>query len=520
MLSLIVGAWLIERSDVPVAPATWAIAGAAIGGVLFAGSLAEQDYMSEPGLFAGALAALIGFAASRVFLGGAEERLSARGESDAGTTLNLIADGAVLAVRAALAVLVEPSAYLAVAFCAWVLVVQRRRAGRSTKASEYCVDEARTRARGRPEARDARAGGRRWARAAVRRDHASWSVLLRLRQRVPVGDSGGGGIDHHGHGFPTSTVCRPSAGTTAGRAATSTTGPRAGSADLRRVRTITDTVHNMNFDHLSRSTPTVFEQLEDAGVRTACTPFLIYRGRTRHEMGLQGWIRRVAQAANLRQAVYGPAELFYGELYASQDVDARRRLRDPARATPTPVAWRLHRALRPVRLPAALAAGQRPLLPPARATGDPCVHRARGRCLQQLVERPGARSIPERSRRDPDVGPFPVAVTRRIQLAEALSDWRVLQPNDPDPESADLAVAPGARSAMVYALAEDGARERLRARVLRRLRSVEGVDLLAWMEGGEACLWSDRGELRFTPGTQPDRSPPDDLGPGREPRHD
>jgi hypothetical protein len=128
MLSLIVGAWLIERSDIPVSPATWAIAGAAIGGVLFAGSLAERDYMSEPGLFAGALAALIGFTAARVFLGGAEERLSGRGESDAGTTLSQIADAAVLAVTS-LAVLAEPSAYLAVAFCAWVLVVRRRRAG-------------------------------------------------------------------------------------------------------------------------------------------------------------------------------------------------------------------------------------------------------------------------------------------------------------------------------------------------------------------------------------------------------
>ena len=94
-----------------------------------------------------------------------------------------------------------------------------------------------------------------------------------------------------------------------------------------------------------------------------------------------------------------------------------------------------------------------------------------------------------------------IAVSRRVHLAEALSDWRVLQPNDPDPESADLAVAPGARSAMVYGLAEDGARERLRGRVLRRLRSLEGVDLLAWMDGDEACLWSDRGELRFAPGS-------------------
>jgi hypothetical protein len=54
---------------------------------------------------------------------------------------------------------------------------------------------------------------------------------------------------------------------------------------------------------------------------------------------------------------------------------------------------------------------------------------------------------------------------------------------------------------MVYALAEDSARVRTRGRVLRRLRSVEGIDVLAWMEGDEGCLWTDRGELRFAPGS-------------------
>src|SRR5918996_4873770 len=90
----------------------------------------------------------------------------------------------------------------------------------------------------------------------------------------------------------------------------------------------------MNFEHLSRAPPTVFESLDDAGGRTACTPFLIFRGRTRHELALQGWMRRVARAANFRHAVYGPAELFYGELYASRAGDcpptlARPGTRDP-----------------------------------------------------------------------------------------------------------------------------------------------------------------------------------------------
>ena len=100
------------------------------------------------------------------------------------------------------------------------------------------------------------------------------------------------------------------------------------------LRALTDTVYNMNFDHLSRQQLTVFERLDDMGVRTACTPFLIFRGRVRHELGVQGWLRRVAQAANFRHAVYGPAELFYGELYSSQVVDCRPTLARPGTRDP------------------------------------------------------------------------------------------------------------------------------------------------------------------------------------------
>jgi hypothetical protein len=268
------------------------------------------------------------------------------------------------------------------------------------------------------------------------------------------------------------------------------------------LRTITDTVYNMNFDHLSRRSPTVFERLEDAGVRTACTPFLIYRGRTRHEMGLQGWLRRVAQAANLRQAVYGPSELFYGELYASQDVDCQASLARPGTRDPYSgcVASYIERYdlydFLLLSLPdndhfSHRHGPQATLASIARADA----------CLQQLAEAAGGE---ERFLRDHAVilmsDHAQTGVSRRAQLAAALSDWRVLQPNDPDPESAELAVSPGARSGMVYALAEDGARERQRDRVVRRLRGSEGVDVLAWMDGAEACLWTDRGELRFAPG--------------------
>ena len=82
-------------------------------------------------------------------------------------------------------------------------------------------------------------------------------------------------------------------------------------------RTLYDTVYNMNMAHLSHDVETVFERLGDAGVRTAVTPFLIYRGRRRHQLSLEGLLRRVAVAAKFRHAVWGPDELFYCLLYTS-----------------------------------------------------------------------------------------------------------------------------------------------------------------------------------------------------------
>ena len=94
-------------------------------------------------------------------------------------------------------------------------------------------------------------------------------------------------------------------------------------------RTLYDTVYNMNMAHLSHEVETVFERLGDAGVRTAVTPFLIFRGRRRHQLSLEGLMRRVAVAAKFRHAVWGPDELFYGELYASRRVPCKPTLARP-----------------------------------------------------------------------------------------------------------------------------------------------------------------------------------------------
>src|SRR3954449_11569391 len=84
------------------------------------------------------------------------------------------------------------------------------------------------------------------------------------------------------------------------------------------AKQLTDTVFNMNAEHLPADVPTVFERLDDARVRTACTTYLIYRGRHTHEVS-----RDLAPphhaGALWRRHVMGPGELFYADIFASRD---------------------------------------------------------------------------------------------------------------------------------------------------------------------------------------------------------
>ena len=126
-----------------------------------------------------------------------------------------------------------------------------------------------------------------------------------------------------------------------------------------------DIVYNMNMAHLSHEVETFFETLGDAGVRTACTPFLIYRGRRRHEVSLEGLLKRGAVAAGFRHAVYGPDELFYGELFGSRPVPCKPTLARPG--TRDEYSACVSKELverRRLRLPPLQPPRQRPPLPP------------------------------------------------------------------------------------------------------------------------------------------------------------
>jgi hypothetical protein len=272
-------------------------------------------------------------------------------------------------------------------------------------------------------------------------------------------------------------------------------------------RTLYDTVYNMNMAHLSHEAETIFERLGDAGVRTACTPFLIYRGRRRHELSLEGLMRRVAVAANFRHAVWGPDELFYGELYASRRVPCRPTLARPG--TRDAYSACVGREL--------IADDGYDFLLFSLPDNDHHTH-TRGvgamtdsiahadHSFGELVDAAGGIDafceshsvilMADHAQTDVEHG---------LPIAAALGErWRVLEANAERPERAELAVSPTARAAAVYALRGVGARHRLLSGVRDALRELEGVDMVIRLDEGngppEAVVESERGELRFAPG--------------------
>src|SRR3954452_20406402 len=90
-------------------------------------------------------------------------------------------------------------------------------------------------------------------------------------------------------------------------------------------RSLTDTIYNMNAEHLSREVRTVFEALDDADVRTAGTTYLMYRGRHEHQPAVETALARLATQV-FRHPVQGPREFFYADLFSSRRTGCRAQL--------------------------------------------------------------------------------------------------------------------------------------------------------------------------------------------------
>jgi Type I phosphodiesterase / nucleotide pyrophosphatase len=291
------------------------------------------------------------------------------------------------------------------------------------------------------------------------------------------------------------------------------------------ARQLTDTVYNMNRAHLAADTPTVFESLDDAGVRTAGTTYLMYRGRYRHEPQRDTALTRVASTL-MRHPVMGPRELFYADIFASRRTGCRSGLGMPGvrdRHSGCVSAhlvehdlfdflllslpdndWYSHKR-GPEAQVQSLAQADLQLARVANAAGG----------LDEFLAEHAVIVMADHSQ---------APVTASIALQDELAELGVLGPARParpvrgtaraeSPPEPRIAVCPSQRAAMVYALHEEE-RDAMRASVAAMAAGIEGIDLVMWLERDaheeprEGVISSRvHGELRFAPG-----------GPVRDPR--
>jgi hypothetical protein len=261
-------------------------------------------------------------------------------------------------------------------------------------------------------------------------------------------------------------------------------------------RALYDLVYNMNLAHLSPNVETIFESLDDAGLRTAATSFLIYRGRHRHQVSLDGLLRRAVDATRLkfRHATWGPAELFYGELYSSRPM--------PCKATSIPGARDEYAACCAAELS---ASGLYDFLLFSLPDNDTYSHRHGPAATGDSIERADA-AFAKLVEASGGLDGFltdhalilladhaQTAVRHELPLVGDLGErWHVLQPSDDQPEDAALAVSPTSRAGHVYLLRDDGPTH---AEVRGAVAEIDGIDLMCWLEddGDAVC--------RTAPGT-------------------
>jgi hypothetical protein len=271
-------------------------------------------------------------------------------------------------------------------------------------------------------------------------------------------------------------------------------------------RSLTDTIYRMNAEHLSPDTPTVFETLDDADVRTAGTTYLMYRGRHRHEVTNETALTRIASTV-FKQPVLGPREFFYADLFASRRTGCRSQLGLPG-----------------VRDQHAGCVGQYMVehdlfdfLLLSLPDNDTHSHKhgpdaqvaslvAADQQIERLMHAAGGPdAFLEAHAMIVCSDHSQSQVEDEIDLFRAFDGFEVLPPSgvrESKTGTAEIAVCPSSRAAQVYVLHRD-ARAQMIPRVVRTLLALEGVDLVMHLTDhpdGEAAVRSDRGELRFAPG--------------------
>ena len=253
-------------------------------------------------------------------------------------------------------------------------------------------------------------------------------------------------------------------------------------------KAIRDAIVEMNAEHLSRDSVTVFEALEDEGLAAAAVNVPCYRGRTRHLPTVPG----------LARPVDGPSRFFYYSLFESAVTGAPLAIRGRAAGSIDAYAgavgrWLVTRdgfdflffylpdydyashALGPDGAREALARSDRAVSALVEAAGG----------LDAFLERYDVVVCS-------DHGQTPI--TEPFRLETALADFRLLKPSSR--RDAELAVTASNRAGMVYLLPEArvGARD-----IAERLQREPALDVILFRDGDDAIALRDGGELRLAP---------------------
>jgi len=267
-----------------------------------------------------------------------------------------------------------------------------------------------------------------------------------------------------------------------------------------------DTVYALNATHMAPEVPTVFETLDDAGVRTAGTTYLIYRGRHPHEMAREfPFSSALARRVFGDRAVLGPKELFYADLFASRETGCRSLFGNPGqrdRHTGCVGAYLVEHDLFDFMLFSlpdndthshhagprgqvdSVALADRELLKLMEAGGGP----------DAFLDEHAVIVAADHAHAD---------VHLPVRLFEAFGTHGVLGAkarSGAASPGATIALCPAQRAAMVYVL-DRARRDVLLPGLVATARALNGVDLVAWRTPeGEGAVASARGELRFAPG--------------------
>ncbi len=270
------------------------------------------------------------------------------------------------------------------------------------------------------------------------------------------------------------------------------------------ARQLNDLIYRMNLEHLAADTPTVFESLDDADVRTAGTTYLFFRGRHEHRPAKDSTLTRLASTV-IRKPVMGPRELFYADVFASRDTGCWSRLGMPGlrdQHTGCVGAYLVEHDLfdfllfslpdndthshehGPERQIDSIAAADRQL--------ERLVHAGGG--IDAFLDAHALIVVADHSHS---------LVEELIDLEGAMRErFAVLAPSGRGAGEAEIAVCPSQRSAQLYALVEEG-REALVPRLVDAALALDGVDLaIHRAPNGDAVIaTAGRGVLRFRPGT-------------------